>query len=211
MDGEDSEITEADLDSHLAVCPACTRFAARSTSLHRRVRVRAAEPVPDRTAAIVAAVRSELPARTSTASQGPEMQAWRARASWARPALAMTALTQLALALPALLLGDDHGAGIHIAHEQGSWEAALAVALLFVVSRPSRATGLLPFVGALAVVLMATAGIDISQGRAPALGEMHHLLDVAGIVFLWFLTPPNPNAPTHRWHLPFTHAAPTAS
>ena len=208
MDGEGSPVTTEALEAHLDNCPACTRYAAATAALHRRVRVRAAEPVPDRTAAITAAVVDELPERPAQAPM-PRQRPARVRAAWARPALLVAALTQLALALPELLFGDDHGAGIHVAREQGSWDVALAVALLVVVWRPSRAGGLLPFLSALAVVLFGTALLDVSQGRAPALGELHHLLDVAGIVFLWLLTPPDPNRPSRHGlrSLPRLHRA----
>jgi predicted anti-sigma-YlaC factor YlaD len=192
MDSEQSPLTDEQLDRHLAACPACARFAASSTLLHRRLRVRPADPVPDLTERIVAAATPVLPRSQRGRTTHP--QPTQARAGWARPALLVTALTQLALAVPALFMGDDHGAGIHVAHEQGSWDVALAVALLFVVWRPVRAVGLLPFVSALAVVLAATAVLDVSNGQAPAIGELHHLLDIAGIVLLWLLTPSRPGA-----------------
>jgi predicted anti-sigma-YlaC factor YlaD len=97
------------------------------------------------------------------------------------------ALTQLVLAVPALFLGADHGADLHVAHEIGSWDAALAFAMLTVAFQPRRAAGLLPFVGALTVVLLATAGIDVAGGHTPALGESAHLLTLAGVVLLWIV------------------------
>ncbi len=70
----------------------------------------------------------------------------------ARLGLLMVGVAQLCLAVPALL-GDDAGASIHIAHEQGSWFLALAVGLLVVAWRPWRAAAILPFVAALVVGL----------------------------------------------------------
>ena len=39
--------------------------------------------------------------------------------------LLVVALTQLLIALPALVLGDEAGTTVHLARELGSWDAAL--------------------------------------------------------------------------------------
>ncbi len=76
-----------------------------------------------------------------------------------RVALAGIALAQLALAVPTLLFGTDEGAPVHIAHEVGAWDLALAVGFLFAAWRPLRAVGMLPFVAAL------SAGLAYHRGR----------------------------------------------
>jgi predicted anti-sigma-YlaC factor YlaD len=88
------------------------------------------------------------------------------------------------------LFGSDEGAPVHIAHEMGSWDVALAVALLFAAWRPLRAVGLLPFVAVLAAGLLGTAVIDLFNGRAVALTETTHLLELVGALLLWLLTRP---------------------
>lgn len=208
LDQELSNISDDELDRHLLTCPACTRFAASTVALHRRVRVRAAEPVPDLTDAILSNVAPRPQPRPTAAPQ--PMRPARVRAAWARPALLMVALTQLAVAIPELVSSDNHGVAIHVAHEQGSWDIALALALLFVVWRPARAVGLLPFVTALVIVLAGTAVLDVSRGHAVAISEMHHLLNLAGIVFLWLLTPPNPTRPLRRGRTLVAHPRPAA-
>ena len=67
----------------------------------------------------------------------------------ARWALFVVALTQLVLAAPALLLGEDAGATVHVARELGSFDVALAVGLLVAAWQPARAWGLLPVIAAL--------------------------------------------------------------
>ncbi|HMK12203.1 MAG TPA: copper chaperone PCu(A)C [Acidimicrobiales bacterium] len=55
----DHEADAAELalaSSHVAECDACRAYRSRLEALHRRVRLRPGEPVPDRTAAILAAV-----------------------------------------------------------------------------------------------------------------------------------------------------------
>ena len=52
LDGEDPGVDDAALDAHVAGCRACRAWAEDAAALHRLVRVRAADPVPDLTAAI---------------------------------------------------------------------------------------------------------------------------------------------------------------
>jgi predicted anti-sigma-YlaC factor YlaD len=115
----------------------------------------------------------------------------RSRPEWARYALFAVALTQLLIALPALLLGDSLGATVHIARELGSWDVALAVGLLYVAWRPERAIGMLPFAAALAGTMVVSALFDVFSGRKAPLSESHHLLEVAGLVLLVVLAQPN--------------------
>jgi predicted anti-sigma-YlaC factor YlaD len=140
---------------------------------HRELRVRAAEPVPDLTASILAAVPPALrphPVR-----------------EWVRYALLAIALTQLVIALPALLLGEDTGASIHVAREIGSFDIALAVGLLWAAWQPRRAAGLLPMAVALAGTTVLASVLDIARHVAPAFGEAHHVLDLAGVGLLLLL------------------------
>lgn len=176
LDGEDAGPEVARLDRHLAGCAACTAWAADLDVLHRLVRVRAAEPVPDLTAGILAAA----PGRRAAA---PRVE----RISSVRWALFAIALTQLVLAGPALLLGEDAGATVHVARELGSFDVALAVGLLVAAWQPARAWGLLPVAGALALVMGLTAVLDVVDGTASGLGEAHHVLDLAGVALLWLV------------------------
>lgn len=174
LDGEPLGIDEDLLDLHLGTCPACEAWAGELAALHRVVRVREAEPVPDLTAAILASAPTSVESR------------WRSEpVRGARWALFAVALTQLVLAGPALVLGEDPGATVHVARELGAFDVALAVGLLVAAWQPARAWGLLPVAAALALVLGATAVLDVVQGRAGSVGEVHHLLDLAGVAFLW--------------------------
>ena len=92
------------------------------------------------------------------------------------------AVAQLAIAVPDLL-----GGGTHAAHELGSWDIALAVGFLFAAWRPERAAGMVPLVGALVVLLLATSGMDVADGDARAARELSHVLEIWGLVCLWML------------------------
>jgi predicted anti-sigma-YlaC factor YlaD len=174
----DDEAAPAELErmrSHLASCAGCQAYEASLGSLSRAVRVRAAEPVPDLSAAIVAQV-------------DPTRSPVRVR-EWARYGLVVIALTQLLLALPELLLGANGADGpVHLEHHLGAWDVALAVGLLVAAWQPERARGLLPMALALGGILVATSCIDVIKGSTLVLTEAPHALELTGVVLLWLLT-----------------------
>lgn len=138
----------------------------------------------------------------ATRTDGPDLTdevLERARAERHRPdpwtttlrvGLVAVAVAQLALAIPGLFYGTDEGAPIHIAHEVGAWDLALAVAFVFAAWRPLRAVGLLPFAATLSAGLILTAVIDVAHGRAVALTETTHLLELVGTMLLYLLMAP---------------------
>ncbi len=177
LDGEDAPAgtTFAAVDAHLDGCRDCGAWLDGATRLHRTVRVRPVEPVVDRTDAILAAV-------PASARPRPVREV-------VRYALLAIGLTQLVLALPALVLADGASAPVHVAREMGAFEVALAAGLLATAWRPRLAFGLLPFALALAGALVVTAAVDLAHGQAVALTEAHHLLDLIGVALLVVLHP----------------------
>jgi len=101
-----------------------------------------------------------------------------------RLSLALTAVAQLIVAVPALT-GNDRGATIHIAHEQAAWGIALAVALAVAAWRPSRAAALVPFLVVFVACLSALTISDIAAGRVAPSAELPHLMAGIGLALLW--------------------------
>ncbi len=178
LDGEGAGLDEDAIDHHVRTCRACTAWSEELGALHRMVRVREAEQVPDLTAAILDAAPDRRRARRSPLAEVVSPARW---------ALLVVALTQLVLAAPALLLGEDTGASVHVARELGAFDVALAVGLLVAAWQPARAWGLLPVVAALALVMGGTALLDVARGTASSLGEAHHVLDLAGVALIWWV------------------------
>jgi predicted anti-sigma-YlaC factor YlaD len=182
LDHEPAQLDRATVDQHMAGCPACRAFTSGATVLQGRTRERATEEAPN----LVGSVLNALPLGPGSEAEGRWVPAGLAGA--ARLALLLVALVQLVLAVPALVLGDESGASIHVARELGSWDVALAVAWIAVVLRPTRAVGLLPFAAALAAVMGATAVLDIMEGHRPVLDELHHALGLVGLGCTWLLS-----------------------
>jgi predicted anti-sigma-YlaC factor YlaD len=163
------------LDAHLEHCAACRAFADEATRLHRSVRVLPAPTVPELAPGILAAIDAEH--APPPAQEAP-----------LRALLVAIALVQIAVALPALVLGSDAGLPVHTARHLGSFDVALGVGFMFAAWRPERIPGLLPIVAALAACLVGTSLLDVIGGTTGASAETHHATDVGGLVVVWLLS-----------------------
>lgn len=170
-DGEVAPVGDRDVRAHLDDCPACTAFAADLASMSRRVRVAAAEPVPDLTASILRRVADEgLRARGD-------------RRRDLRVLVALAGLVQLVLGLTVLL-----GLAGHLARDLGAFEVALAAGLLVAAWQPTRASGLLPMAATVAGLVVLTSVLDLVGGRVTLPGELAHLGELLGVAALWALS-----------------------
>lgn len=203
IDGEDTGLEAAAIDAHLAECPTCRSWADTAIAVTRSARIGLAEPVPNLADAIVVAMMAGAERNTGARPVARGKAAVTRARRWPAPAargaipaspgkvarwgLAMVALAQACLAVPALM-GHDAGAPVHVAHEQGAWALALALALAFVAIRPVRAGALLPFVAALSAGLAVTMVVDIAGGHTEAAAEAPHGLTFLGLGMLWLLS-----------------------
>ena len=159
------------LDLHLDGCAACTSYAERLATVDRRVRLRPAESVPDLVMAVTSRVRPAV----------------LGRGGWMRPGLAWVAVVLFAQNVVPLVLGETEGAETHLARHLGAFGVALAIGFAYVAWRPHRAFGMLPFVGALVVTMLASTGFDLADGDRSALAETAHLAELAGLALLWMI------------------------
>jgi predicted anti-sigma-YlaC factor YlaD len=182
IDGEDTGLSGPDwpsdaldaLDAHLAGCAACAQWQARAHAVTRRARLGGSFLDHDLTAAVLAAAAS-----TAAVPTRPQRQRIALRGG-----LTALALGQFAIALPMLFLGHDHGAGLHAAHELGSFNLALAVAFAVGAVRPALSAGLAWPCAIAAGGLVTTAVIDLIGGQAIGADEAQHLVALAGAALL---------------------------
>jgi predicted anti-sigma-YlaC factor YlaD len=160
------------LQRHLLDCAECRHWRDRAHEVTRRFRVSGAEAAPAPGDALLAAVR----ATSGRPRRNP--------LTLTRATLAAVAAAQVAVTLPALLFGSDHGSPMHVAHEMGSFDMALAMGFLVAAWRPARVAGMGVVVGAAALLLVVTALVDLGAGRTSAMDEAPHLLVVAGWLLL---------------------------
>jgi predicted anti-sigma-YlaC factor YlaD len=191
LDGEEPGVDGAAVDLHLAGCADCRAFARSAEDLHRAARVAPAPPVPDLTSTILAGIGAETDAQPGAGSETQLALRW---------LLAVLALVQIGVAIPALILGSDAHLPVHTARHIGSFDVAVAVGFLFAAWRPSRIAGLLPVVAALVACLVASTVLDVAAGNTAALSESQHVVAIAGLAVLWLLRRdlPDPRAIARR-------------
>jgi predicted anti-sigma-YlaC factor YlaD len=177
LDGEDPGLARTPIDRHLADCKDCATWCDRAHELTRRARLGGPYLDRDLTAALL---------ETTNTAAAPRAAAPRGTIPWSRLALAVTAVTQLAITVPLLFLGHDHDAGAHAAHELGSFDLALAIAFVIGAVHPRLSAGLAWPSCVAALGLAGTAMADIAAGQTPGLDELQHLVVVAGaLLLLW--------------------------
>ena len=177
IDGEDPGLPDAVLDAHLEACAGCRAWQQRAHAVTRRARLGGPFLDHDLASQVLAAV--------------PAADTGRRRRFTQRAGLAAMAAAQLAITVPLLLLGHDHDAGPHAAHELGSFDLSLAIAFAVGAIRPALAAGLAWPCAIAASGLAGTALIDWIGGQTPGADEAQHLVAVAGALLLVWQTRTN--------------------
>jgi predicted anti-sigma-YlaC factor YlaD len=170
IDREDPGVPEGAPEAHLAGCAACRGWQQRAHVITRHARLGGPFLDRDLTGQVLAAI--------------PLAPARRRLNLAVRAALLAVALGQLAITVPLLILGHDHDAGTHAAHELGSFDLALAIAFAVGAIRPALSAGLAWPCGIAAGGLVGTAIVDLIGGQAIGADEAQHLIAAAGAVLL---------------------------
>ncbi|MGD9702709.1 MAG: zf-HC2 domain-containing protein [Acidimicrobiia bacterium] len=181
-DGEEPELDARLVSAHVARCPSCAAFQEDVHRLSRHAGTEQAAQMPDLAPTVVKA-----------AQVADRLSVW-----WVlRLGLIIVAVQISVFAAPALLFGETTDTGEHAARHLGSFALAYAIGLVVVAMRPAKARGMLPMATALAACLAITAVIDVARGRSPIIGEVAHLPELMGLVFVWLLAAaPRRAAPT---------------
>jgi predicted anti-sigma-YlaC factor YlaD len=203
MDGEDPGLTDERIDGHLAGCAGCRSWSSSAEQVTRTVRVHSVV-VPDLTAGILAAVAQREHAGRDLA----RVQA-AGRRQVLRIALAVSAVVQLALALPALLAGLGVTVGldtalVHTSREAASFDIALAVGFALAAWRPERARAFVPVAFVLAGCLTLTSAFDIAHGITALAHEATHVAALAQAGLLWALSRGTVGGAARESHRPAT-------
>lgn len=177
IDGEDPAVADDALQAHLAGCPGCRAWQQRAHAVTRRARVGGSFLEHDLTSRVLAAVPPG-----PAPQPGPARRGRLAR----RAGLIGVAMAQLAITVPLLILGHDHDAGAHAAHELGSFDLALAMAFIVGAVRPALSAGLAWPCGVAATGLAGTAIADLIGGHALGADEAQHLIAACGAALLFW-------------------------
>jgi predicted anti-sigma-YlaC factor YlaD len=188
LDGESlpSGVTETAVAEHLEACRGCALWLDEVRALSAPSSVQSTPATPDLAEMIAKRVP---PVEAGLVGRGVMLTVLRV-------ALIATALTELALTIPVLLLGHDREAPMHVAHEMGSFELALAIGFALAAIRPRLASGMTWLVAAAATSLGVTAISDLASGLTTASDETPHLVVILGAVLLWMMS--RSSNPEHR-------------
>lgn len=156
-----------DVELHLEECAACRRWQDAAHRLRRATLRPVAEDE------VVSVDVSRLPERF-------------AAHRWVRFALAWAAVLLIVWNIVDMF-ATGSGSAIHLERHQAAFDVALGLAFLFVVWRPDRAYGMVPFAATFTLALTAAAVIDLSNGASTPLRESAHLLELAGLGLLLVL------------------------
>jgi predicted anti-sigma-YlaC factor YlaD len=156
-------------DAHLEGCGECQHFFAQVADLHRLLRVRPADEVPDLAPAILAT------APTFTRREQPSVL---------RLALASVGIVLFLVAVPMLL---HAGGGVtvhHLTRELAAFQAALGIGFALAAWQPARAQGLFPMALTVVAAMGFIATVDVLHGHEISLAEGQHLFELVGVVLL---------------------------
>lgn len=180
LDGEESEAERAAVDTHLASCTACHRFADDAARVTRLARTTVATAEPDIVVAVLAAAPRSHRSQLITAL---------------RVLLGLVGLAQAEMALVGILGAHTHalatqgvvlqGASLaHFAHESAAWNLSLGVGFLWVAWRSSRTSGMVPTLATFVAVLTVLVVMDAMAGGVDVARLLAHGLVVLGLVLM---------------------------
>ena len=169
LDGEQLKVGRERLEVHVRACPACRRWEVAAAEVTRRTRLQSAGHAHTGVEDLQRRVLEEFASRRRPNLRRPGLL------SAARLGLVLVALLQIALTVPVVLRGaGDTG------WDLASLEVALAVGFLVCAIRPTRARALVMMVGTGAILVVLTAGIEISLGRIGLSDAIPHVVTLVG-------------------------------
>ncbi|MGC4810737.1 zf-HC2 domain-containing protein [Micromonospora sp. DT228] len=205
LDGEETAAELAAVQGHLDGCAECRAWFTAAAAVTRRVRTRLVADVPDRTAAILAAVAAE-PARrpwwrrAGSVARGGSVAGLRAAlgrgtlVAGLRAALGLLGAVQLVLGLAQVGRGATtdhlHPSGQHLWHESAAWNVAVGAGFLFVAVRRSPPAGLLPMLSAFVGTLLLLSVNDLATGSVGGERLVSHGFLVVGYLITVLLSRP---------------------
>lgn len=169
LDGEPLGVDEALLDAHLSTCLACCDHAKALEGLHRGLRLRAADQVPDLTDLILTAAAADRHRLRVDRKVVVLLLRW---------VLVGIAAFEIGLASPELI------GRWHTGSELGTWSIAVGIGFLSVAMKPARASALVPMLGWAGALTAVVTSRHLLDGAAKLSDEWPHGLVLAGVVVL---------------------------
>ncbi|WP_212822791.1 zf-HC2 domain-containing protein [Catellatospora sp. TT07R-123] len=196
LDGEHDPAAVGAVDTHVAGCGDCRRWAERADQVTRLARTAAALPTPRLGENALAEILAAAPGVPPT---GPSRARGRTAQTVLRMLLLAVGVAQFLLGvaqISSLAAADAHHGGFgpvtsgHLWHESAAWNVAIGAALAWLAWRRTRPNGLLPVMTAFVVVLGLLTANDALTGRVEAARVLSHGFVLAGYALLLLLNLP---------------------
>jgi len=108
-----------------------------------------------------------------------------------RIVVVVTAVLLIGLALPELLAPETTDASAHTARHLATWQIGFGVGLIVAATISRWSYAVLAMAMTVGVLSAGATIVDVATGHQGPLGESVHLIELAGVVMLWFITPPH--------------------
>ncbi|MEU8259195.1 zf-HC2 domain-containing protein [Micromonospora sp. NPDC048999] len=208
LDGEETPAERVTAETHLNECGDCRTWYDRAAAVTRRARLSVTVAGDDLTDIILAELPAPAPRRRTRL------------ALTLRTALGLIGALQVILGLTQIGRGatDAHAhaaagalASGHLWHESAAWNVAVGAGFLFVATRRTPPTGLVPMLSAFVGTLVLLSVNDLATGRVEIARLISHGLLLAGygVVVALSRALPRPGGPANRerpegprWRLP---------
>ncbi|MEV4845962.1 zf-HC2 domain-containing protein [Micromonospora matsumotoense] len=224
LDGEETPAERIAADAHLDGCAGCRDWCDRAATVTRRSRLTLSAPGPDRQR-LTLAVPGPDRRQPTIGGPGPRPdladvvlavlpapRRLRDRLVLAlRTGLALIGALQLVLGLAQVgrgpAAGHAHGpldtlASGHLWHESAAWNIAVGAGFLFVATRRTPTSGLLPTLSAFVGALVLLSANDLVTGRVEPARLVSHGFLLTGYLIVVALSRPRlrPDGPAGRGH-----------
>jgi len=173
-DGEADAREQAAVDDHLVSCAECR--SALETATQLRVPAAAAVDVDG--------------GGFSPEDSEPGERRW-LLARGARVALVVVGVLIVGFAVPEYFQGDTKDAAGHVGRHLATWQFGFGVGLVVAAVQSRFSQALLALATAVATLTIVTTVIDVAFGHRAPLAETVHVVELVGIVLLWWVTPPH--------------------
>lgn len=177
LDGELPEAELALVETHVAQCAACSNASTAAKWI--------AASVPD-----------DDPVEFRRDRLSRSQRAW-LHPGWTRALLFAAAAAIVAEAVPTYVNGRHFGPEAHFARHLATWQIGFGVGMIVAATMSRLTYAMLALASTLATLTITASLLDISMGHSALLAESVHLIEIAGVLLLWRVAPPNV-LPWHR-------------
>ncbi|MFJ8579298.1 zf-HC2 domain-containing protein [Micromonospora sp. NPDC093277] len=210
LDGEETATERVAAEAHLSGCGGCRAWYDGAAAVTRRARLSVTVADDDLTDVILAALPEPDPAPRRRTRITLTLRVVLGLIGALQIILGLTQIGQGATGVHAHAAAGALASG-HLWHESAAWNVAVGAGFLFVATRRTPPTGLVPMLSAFVGTLVLLSVNDLTTGRVETTRLVSHGFLLAGYALVVALSRPRlrPGGPAHRerpegprWHLP---------